>query len=97
MATCVGAGRGPGRFCAQAVGATAMFTKTTGTVALREVGGLCGNGKKVTTPDPPQGTVSDVGIGFGTPYLVKVTAPIAPAAGGGAPKKTEMDVALLPV
>ncbi len=74
-----------------------MFAKTTGTLAGREVGGLWGNGKKVTTPEPPQGTVIDVGIGFDTPYLVKVTAPMALGVGGGAPKKTEMDVALLPV
>jgi hypothetical protein len=74
-----------------------MLAKTTGTVAAREVGGLCGNGTNVTTPDPPQGTEIDVGIGFATPYLVKDTGPIALALGGGAPKNAEIDVALFPV
>jgi hypothetical protein len=47
--------------------AVATLSYITGTPTDRDVGGLSGSGTKVTTPEPPQGKVMDVGIFLGTP------------------------------
>jgi hypothetical protein len=70
---------------------------STATPTDRDVGGLSGNGTKVTTPLPLQGRFRDVGIALATPYRLKVTWPGPTVPGGGAPKKAAIEVALLPV
>jgi len=71
---------------------TAMLTKSTGTTNERDVPGSRGNGMNVMNPEPEQGTLSVVGIGFGVSYWVKVAIPPESVATGGIPRYALMCV-----